>query len=191
MATPFSSDGGEALQRAPVSTGAGGRPPTAALEDFYELERAVAFVRENGFAKIALQFPDELLPDSADVATRMEAATTAKMYILGDTSYGSCCVDEVAAQHVDADAIIHYGPACLSPCRKPVLHVFGRKELDVIRCAEAFQELYPDPQTYAVVLSEVVYSHAIDDLASQLRPIYPNVVFSKLDCKELLIHPSQ
>lgn len=26
----------------------------------------------------------------------------------------SCCVDEVAADHVSADAIIHYGTACLT-----------------------------------------------------------------------------
>jgi len=26
-----------------------------------------------------------------------------------------CCVDEVAAQHVDADFIVHYGHTCLSP----------------------------------------------------------------------------
>lgn len=27
----------------------------------------------------------------------------------------SCCVDEVAAQHVDADFVVHYGHTCLSP----------------------------------------------------------------------------
>jgi diphthamide biosynthesis enzyme Dph1/Dph2-like protein len=26
----------------------------------------------------------------------------------------SCCVDEVAASHVDADAMVHYGYACMS-----------------------------------------------------------------------------
>ena len=26
----------------------------------------------------------------------------------------SCCIDEVAAEHVNADLIIHYGRACLS-----------------------------------------------------------------------------
>lgn len=31
------------------------------------------------------------------------------------TSLISCCVDEVAAQHVDADLIVHYGHTCLSP----------------------------------------------------------------------------
>ncbi|XP_062974739.1 2-(3-amino-3-carboxypropyl)histidine synthase subunit 2 isoform X2 [Elgaria multicarinata webbii] len=96
-----------------------------------------------------------------------------------------CCVDEVAAEHVGAEAVVHYGPACLSPCRKlPVLHVFGREQLDVMRCAEVFQELYPDVQAHVVVLSEVAYSHAIDDLSSQLHPTYPNVVFSQLDSQE-------
>ena len=35
-------------------------------------------------------------------------------YILADTTYGSCCVDEVAAEHVGADLIVHYGRTCLS-----------------------------------------------------------------------------
>lgn len=62
------------------------------------------------------------------------AKDTRSLFILADTSYGrspssshispqvfdrlfppSCCVDEVAAQHVNADAIVHYGHACMSP----------------------------------------------------------------------------
>lgn len=31
------------------------------------------------------------------------------IFVTGDTSYGSCCVDEVSAQHLKADAIVHYG----------------------------------------------------------------------------------
>jgi diphthamide biosynthesis protein 2 len=27
----------------------------------------------------------------------------------------SCCVDEVAAEHVNADLVVHYGHACMSP----------------------------------------------------------------------------
>ncbi|ETE68404.1 Diphthamide biosynthesis protein 2, partial [Ophiophagus hannah] len=187
MATAFNNDGAEVIQRTLIPTEVGGRPPVLGIEEFYELERAAAFVSDNGFTKIALQFPDTLLPDSADVATRMETATGAKMYVLGDTSYGSCCVDEVAAEHVGAEAIVHYGPACLSPCRKlPVLHIFGQEQLDVMRCVEVFQELYPDRQAYVVVLSDSAFFHAIDDLASKLQPIYPNVVFAQLDSKKNL-----
>ena len=36
------------------------------------------------------------------------------IHCLTGDSLGSCCVDEVSAQHVDADAVVHYGRACMS-----------------------------------------------------------------------------
>ena len=42
-------------------------------------------------------------------------------YLTGN-SLGSCCVDEVAAQHVDADAVVHYGRACMSKWVPPSLY---------------------------------------------------------------------
>lgn len=38
-----------------------------------------------------------------------------RIFVLADTTYGSCCVDEVAAAHVDAQCVVHFGRACLSP----------------------------------------------------------------------------
>jgi diphthamide biosynthesis protein 2 len=44
-----------------------------------------------------------------------------RLYILADSSYGTYCVDEVAAEHVDAD-VVHYGRSCQSPpSRLPVV----------------------------------------------------------------------
>lgn len=40
------------------------------------------------------------------------------MFVTGDTSYGSCCVDEVSAKHLKADAIVHYGALT-----NPAIHV--------------------------------------------------------------------
>lgn len=39
-------------------------------------------------SQVALQFPDELLPDAVRVSTEIENETKAKTFILGDTSYG-------------------------------------------------------------------------------------------------------
>ncbi|NXL90434.1 DPH2 synthase, partial [Alectura lathami] len=95
----------------------------------------------------------------------------------------SCCVDEVAAEHASAEAVVHYGPACLSPCRKlPALHVFGQQPLGVGRCAEVFRELHPDRLSRVVVLSDVVYAHAMGELEKELCPEYPNVIFSRVVC---------
>jgi diphthamide biosynthesis protein 2 len=58
------------------------------------------------------------------------------LFILADTSYGSCCVDEVAAQHASCDLIVHYGFSCLSRTRRlPVRYVFGRAAMDCERFA--------------------------------------------------------
>lgn len=37
------------------------------------------------------------------------------LYVMADTTYGSCCVDEVGASHINADCVIHYGHTCFSP----------------------------------------------------------------------------
>jgi len=37
------------------------------------------------------------------------------VFILADTTFGSTDVDEIAAEHGDADLVIHYGQASLNP----------------------------------------------------------------------------
>ncbi|XP_076840859.1 2-(3-amino-3-carboxypropyl)histidine synthase subunit 2 [Brachyhypopomus gauderio] len=151
------------------------------LEQMYQISQTCHFIKSNGFKKAALQFPDELLVDSITVSAAVEREAKVKTYVLGDTSYGSCCVDEVAAEHVAAECVVHYGRSCLSPpTRLPVMYVFGRRPIDVQRCAAIFKELFPNGGSHVVVLYDVTYSHAIDDLRSILNDDYPNVVFSDL-----------
>lgn len=88
--------------------------------------------------KVALQFPDTLLPHAPFVCEALrlvtdetqkgtESSTAFFYFILGDTSYGECCVDEVAAQHLSADIVVHYGNTCLSPTSSlPVLYIIPR-----------------------------------------------------------------
>ncbi|KAG9289206.1 hypothetical protein G9A89_022515 [Geosiphon pyriformis] len=98
----------------------------------YEIEKTINTILNQGYERIALQFPDSLLAYSTQIFTILRKRTLKKIFILADTSYGSCCVDEVAAQHVDADFIVHYGGACLSPTsRLPVLYIFGNQSVDM------------------------------------------------------------
>ena len=38
-----------------------------------------------------------------------------RVFVMADTAYNSCCVDEVGASHIDAQCVVHYGHACMSP----------------------------------------------------------------------------
>lgn len=78
----------------------------------------------------------------------------------------SCCVDEVAAEHVGADCIVHYGRACLSPSKRlPLMYVFERRPVDVEKCASTFRELYPDTQSHIIILYDVNYVHAMSKIS--------------------------
>lgn len=79
-------------------------------------------------------------------------------------------MDEVAAEHVGADCIVHYGRSCLSPStRLPLTYVFGKRPINVQECATSFRELYPDQETHVIVLYDVTYSHAIGRLMKSLQ----------------------
>jgi diphthamide biosynthesis protein 2 len=144
---------------------------------------------------VALQFPDELLSDASQVTWLMEKAIktayNAKfkrqllqhgrkitpsiqqhldshplVFILGDSTYGSCCPDEVAAQHLNADVLIHYGYACLSGSseRIPVVYAFGVASTDSVTDTSFWSE------GVRLVAEKINESANVDDAALKSDP---------------------
>uniref|UniRef100_A0A8D0W958 2-(3-amino-3-carboxypropyl)histidine synthase n=1 Tax=Sus scrofa TaxID=9823 RepID=A0A8D0W958_PIG len=162
MESTFSSPAEAALQR--EAGAAGRRTPLGDLDRVYELDRVVGFVSDLGCHRVALQFPDQLLGDAGAVAARLEEVITgSKMFILGDTAYGSCCVDVLGAEQAGAQALVHFGPACLSPPARPlpVAVVLGQRSVALELCAKAFEAQNPDPAAPVVLLSEPACAHAL------------------------------
>lgn len=93
-----------------------------------------------------------------------------RLTILADTSYGACCVDEVAAEHTDADVVVHYGRSCLSPtARLPVVYVFTSNSLDPAAAIESFKRTYPDRGEKVCLMADIPYHHHLPLLARKLR----------------------
>lgn len=174
----------------------------------YDIERTIKEIRQGRWKRIALQFPDEMLPDAPRVfqllsrglqkkdvsynnghtngtqsAARSDDLTgpvsqlsvddaqeqEPRLYILADTSYGTCCVDEVAAEHVNADVVVHYGRACLSPtARLPVIYVFTHKSLPLELLVKAFKEIHPDTKAKVILAADVTYSDHVPSVYDRL-----------------------
>ncbi|KAK3113388.1 Diphthamide biosynthesis protein 2 [Teratosphaeriaceae sp. CCFEE 6253] len=106
--------------------------------------------------------PDAIADEQEDVEERLT--------ILADTSYGACCVDEVAAEHVDADVVVHYGRSCLSPTsRLPVIYVFTSQPLDLDAAVGCFKHTYPDPGEKVCLMADIPYHHHLPALADRIR----------------------
>lgn len=56
--------------------------------NYFELEKCLNWINVNNFKKVALQFPDFYLKNSFEIAQYLEENSKAKIYIIGDTSYG-------------------------------------------------------------------------------------------------------
>ena len=189
----------------------------------YEVERTIAGIRSKQFSRVALQFPDEMLPDaprvfealskglratipssshesaqSADsnrhvtggeeLHIRTEIVPAVRLYILADTSYGACCVDEIAAEHINADVVVHYGRACLSPtARIPVIHVFTVQQLqDQTRLIQDFECFYIDHQAKIILMADVTYQNHLDRVVSVLQ----SLGYSRLHKTDIMHDPS-
>ncbi|GFS30004.1 2-(3-amino-3-carboxypropyl)histidine synthase subunit 2 [Trichonephila inaurata madagascariensis] len=130
---------------------------------------------------VALQFPDNLLNDAMAVALKLGETISGQVFVLGDTSFGSCCVDEIAAEHVSADAIIHFGHSCLSPTKRlPVLYIFGKQVFDIQNATDCFKKFFFDVKSHVILIYEVMYSYAIDSFVEKLKA-YENLVVSRLE----------
>ncbi|KZP23593.1 diphthamide biosynthesis protein [Athelia psychrophila] len=179
--TAFSTSAEDAITR---TIDISAPPPSQTLsaaefEAYYEIPRTVREIVDNDYKRTALQFPDELLHDSVPIYRALKAEIgDRELYILADTTYGSCCVDDVAAQHVDADAIVHYGHACLSAHPSvPVIYIFGHRPLDIAHCVAACAPLFAPSSVEANAMAprslrlryEVGYAYAADELVAGLR----------------------
>ncbi|KAK0749785.1 Diphthamide biosynthesis protein 2 [Schizothecium vesticola] len=173
------------------------------LREIYEVSRTAREIRDGGWKRIGLQFPDHMLTDAPRVVqalnTELEslrssesregeeevhregeprpsdsAAKTTRpserIYILADTSYSACCVDEIAAEHVDAEVVVHYGRSCLSPTsRLPVIYAFTQHKLDRGAALGAFEKEYPDKASKVVLMADVTFQDHIQGLAAELH----------------------
>ncbi|KAF7789170.1 hypothetical protein EIP86_000107 [Pleurotus ostreatoroseus] len=184
--TAFSSSGEEVIART-IEVDQEDVPREESLEAYYDIERTVQEISKGDYKRTALQFPDEMLHDSVPIfrALKSRLSSDKELYVLADTSYGRqaiiiCCVDEVAAQHVDADAMVHYGHACMSQTsRLPVIYVFGKKPVDVSDCVKGLLASMKatEVDTESIILkTDVAYSHAAGLIFRELTASLPSSI---------------
>ena len=147
------------------------------IDFYFDIDKSIKWILDNQFKRIALQFPDEHLNNSIKVISKLKISLSeCTFFILADTSYGSCCVDTVAAEHYDADAIIHYGHSCLSQVEKiPTLLVFDKNPLDLNKIFIEINKI----SKKLIILYDVSYHYLYEDLVNQFKD-NSDVFISKL-----------
>ncbi|KAK9464193.1 putative diphthamide synthesis protein-domain-containing protein [Lipomyces oligophaga] len=93
----------------------------------FEIHKCVWNIKRYGYGRVALQMPEGLLIFACVVSDILERFCEVEIVIMGDVTYGACCIDDYTAKSLGCDLLIHYAHSCLVPVdvtQMRVLYVF-------------------------------------------------------------------
>jgi 2-(3-amino-3-carboxypropyl)histidine synthase len=79
----------------------------------FEIPKSIAQIKKNGAQRVALQMPEGLAMYGCALVDVIERFSGAECVIMGDVTYGACCIDDYTARALGCDMMIHYGHSCL------------------------------------------------------------------------------
>ncbi|GIM17106.1 hypothetical protein Vretimale_19640 [Volvox reticuliferus] len=121
----------------------------------FEIHKTVWRLRQAGARTVALQFPEGLQMYACAIADILETfAGVEHTLVMGDVTYGACCIDDFSASALGADFLVHYGHSCLVPVDVtglPCLYVFVDIAVDVDHLVATIKLNFKDPGTKLVL----------------------------------------
>jgi diphthamide biosynthesis enzyme Dph1/Dph2-like protein len=99
----------------------------------FEVHKTIWRLREARAQTVALQLPEGLQMFACALADIIGEFAGVEVIVLGDVTYGACCVDDLTARALGADMLVHYGHSCLVPidtCCIKTMYVFVEISID-------------------------------------------------------------
>ncbi|KAG6582802.1 Diphthamide biosynthesis protein 1 [Phytophthora cinnamomi] len=134
----------------------------------FEIRKTVWRIRQAGSKCVALQFPEGLLLYACVISDIIERFTGADSIILGDVTYGACCVDDLSALALGADFMVHYGHSCLVPI-----------DVTSIKMLYVFVDIAIDVDHLAL-MGTIQFSSSIHLVHSRLKDYFTSMVVPQI-----------
>lgn len=140
----------------------------------FEIPKTLWRIHEIKAKTVALQMPEGLLMFSTTIADIIKDFTGADSIIMGDVTYGACCIDDLTALALGVELLIHYGHSCLVPLDQTskikVLYVFVDIKIDPLHFIETVK-LNLQPSSKIVLVSTIQFVSTIQAAAVKLREL--------------------
>lgn len=97
-------------------------------------------IKLNQPISVAIQLPDGFAHLSLILCDILQTfCDNAEVTILGDITYGACCIDDLGCKQLGIDLMLHYGHSCLVPITESVIkimYIFVDILIDIEKCVE-------------------------------------------------------
>ncbi|KAK0555231.1 Diphthamide biosynthesis protein 1 [Tilletia horrida] len=113
----------------------------------FEIHKTIHHLRHFQSKRVALQMPEGLTMFATAIADIISLYTDAEPIIMGDVTYGACCIDDYTARALGCDFLVHYAHSCLVPLEQTggirTLYVFVEISIDVEHLARSIRYNFP------------------------------------------------
>jgi diphthamide biosynthesis protein 2 len=146
--------------------------------DRWKISEIVARINSRGFKHVTLQFNDDFLKFSFKIYSLLKKELpSCQFYVLGDSSYSPCCIDEVGASHVDSKFVVQFGHSCMSvPKRLSIFNVFDELSIDIDQCVSSLVKVI-SPNDSVFLTGELCMENHLCQIVERLKCKYFDVSF--------------
>ncbi|ATZ49286.1 hypothetical protein BCIN_04g04550 [Botrytis cinerea B05.10] len=121
----------------------------------FEIHKTIHRIRMNGSKKVALQMPEGLLLFATTISDILsQFCPGIETLIMGDVTYGACCIDDYTARALGCDLLVHYAHSCLIPVdvtKIKTLYVFVDISIDTAHLLATLEKNFASGKTIAMV----------------------------------------
>lgn len=121
----------------------------------FEIPKTIHRIRTSGAKRVALQFPEGLLLFATTISDILtEFCPGVETLIMGDVTYGACCIDDYTARALGCDLLVHYAHSCLIPVDVTTiktLYIFVDISIDTSHLIATLERNFQPGKTIATV----------------------------------------
>lgn len=149
----------------------------------FEIPKTIHRIRTAGATKVALQMPEGLLMFATTISDILtQFCPGIETLIMGDVTYGACCIDDYTARALGCDLLVHYAHSCLIPVdvtKIKTLYVFVDISIDTSHLLHTLERNFAAPKTIAMV-GTIQFNATIHGVRSTLEKAGFNVLIPQI-----------
>jgi 2-(3-amino-3-carboxypropyl)histidine synthase len=121
----------------------------------FEIHKTIHRIRAQQAKRVALQMPEGLLMFATTISDILtQSCPGIETLIMGDVTYGACCIDDYTARALGCDLLVHYAHSCLIPVsasKIATLYVFVDISIDTDHLVKTLARNISPGKTVAMV----------------------------------------
>ncbi len=149
----------------------------------FEIPKTIHRIRSSNAKRVALQFPEGLLlfaTTISDILTHF--CPGSETLIMGDVTYGACCIDDYTARALGCDLLVHYAHSCLIPVsttKIATLYIFVDISIDTSHLLATLNRNFSSGKTMAMV-GTIQFNSTLHTIRQPLEQAGFNIVIPQI-----------